>query len=169
MTKPTPPGTPSAERADTPVTPAVAALYDPILVRHARSPYGRGPLAPAVTATGVNRPCGDRVHFHTHEVDGRLVVRFEGEGCALALGSASALCQAVDGQQPDVARAIAESFKAHLDESPSEATNPALQADLGHFLAVRAFPARRGCVRLAPDVLLDALNALTSQSAPESS
>jgi nitrogen fixation NifU-like protein len=154
---------------DTPVSPAVAALYDPVLVRHARTPYGRGPLAPASSASGVNRPCGDRVHFHTQAFDGRVVVRFEGEGCALALASASALCQAVDGQDHQTARSIAESFRTHLDEPPSDGGNPALQADLGHFLAVRAFPARRGCVRLAPDVLLDALDALTSQSAPKSS
>lgn len=168
MTKPNPPGR-SSGGSDTPVTPAVAALYDPVLVRHARTPYGRGPLAPAVSATGVNRPCGDRVLFHTQVVDGRLVVRFEGEGCALALGSASALCQAADGQELNDVRAVAEAFRRSLDAPPSESIEPVIADDLGHFLAVRAFPARRGCVRLAPDVLLDALDALASQSAPESS
>ena len=114
----------------------------------------------------MNRPCGDRVHFHTRQVDGRLVVRFEGEGCALALGSASALCQAIDGHEPHAARSTAEAFRLHLEASTPEGAEPTIPDELAHFLAVRAFPARRGCVRLAPDVLLDALDALASQSAP---
>lgn len=126
------------------------ALYDPVLMKHARKPYGFGGLQGARSACDTNRPCGDRVCFHVHD----MVVRFEGEGCALAIGAASALCEAVDGRQRDEAYAIASALLEVLN-----GTQPvmALVGDLAHFAATRDFPARRGCVSLASLVLCKAL------------
>lgn len=144
----------------------MSALYDPILVRHARTPYGRGVSPDALTADGKNRPCGDRLTFGVTasdpttaaDPDGPLVIRFEGEGCALCLAAASALCEAADGRSHREAHALCLAFRAALDGPASDPTPPGLPGDLAHFLKVRALPPRKGCVILAPDVLLDALS-----------
>lgn len=144
----------------------MAALYDPILVRHARTPYGRGVSPDALTADGKNRPCGDRLTFGVAaadpttaaDPDGPLVIRFEGEGCALCLAAASALCEAADGRPQAEVMALCLTFRAALEGAPDDPAPPALGGDLAHFLKVRALPPRKGCVILAPDVLLDALS-----------
>jgi len=132
----------------------VSPLYHPIVLRHARQPRLRGRIDAAHTShDGHNRSCGDRVTLHLSLQEGRVSVRFEGDGCQLSLGSASAICEAVDGQTLSDARAIVASFTTALTgEVPAE-----LAGDLALFLAVRAFPARLLCVSLAPDTLAAAL------------
>ncbi len=133
----------------------MSSLYDPVLVSHARAPRHRGRLEGAVTAMGVNRPCGDTLHMHLRVDEGRCVIAFEGEGCALALASASALCEVANGLDEDGLAAIIASFHEALTSPQDEAKS--LPGDLSHFLAVRAVPSRIGCVRLAPRVLLDCI------------
>jgi nitrogen fixation NifU-like protein len=130
------------------------ALYDPVLMRHARKPYGLGRLEGAVTRCDTNRPCGDRVCFHVRPGP-TLAVRFEGEGCALSIGAASALCEAVDGSSLVEARRIAQALLAAVADG---AAWESLPGDLAHFAATRDFPARRGCVSLPSLVLLAALD-----------
>ena len=135
----------------------VSPLYHPTLLRHARQPRLRGPLiGPHRTHAGHNRSCGDRVTLHVAVTEGRLSVRFEGEGCQLSLGSASAICEAIDGQTLTAATATVAAFVAALEGR----SDGALAGDLGLFLAVRAFPARLGCVRLAPDTLIAHIETL---------
>jgi nitrogen fixation NifU-like protein len=96
--------------------------------------------------------------MHVRVDAGACVVGFEGEGCALALAAASALCEVTQGLTPEAARAISarliEALEAEIDLAAP------LPGDLPHLLAVRAFPARVGCVRLAPTVLGEALAEL---------
>lgn len=132
----------------------VSPLYHPTLLRHARQPRLRGRLDDVhASHQGHNRSCGDRVTLHLSLEEGHVRVRFEGEGCQLSLGSASAVCEAIDGQTLDDARAIVAAFAAALGgEAHTE-----LAGDLALFLAVRTFPARLLCVKLAPDTLAAAL------------
>lgn len=145
------------------------SLYDPVLMRHARKPYGFGRPDGGhgvASSCDTNRPCGDRVCFHvvaSEHGDGgdggaTLTVRFEGEGCALALGAASALCEVVDQRSRKDVLVLVETYTKAL-------TDPALDAklpgDLAHFAKVRDFPARVACVTLGSAVLSLALDRLT--------
>lgn len=138
------------------------SLYDPVLMRHARKPYGFGrPDGGQVVASScdTNRPCGDRVCFHVVASEGgdgadTLTVRFEGEGCALALGAASALCEVVDQRSRKDALVLVETYTKALSEP---AIDGELPGDLAHFARARAFPARVACVTLGSAVLLSAL------------
>jgi len=147
----------------------VSPLYHPLLLRHARQPRLRGVLSdvPHHSHDGLNRSCGDRVTLHVAIVGDTLRIRFEGEGCQLSLGSASAICEAVDGQSPAAAEAILTSFVAALEGAPAVQASPSLRSpdselpgELALFLAVRAFPARMGCVRLAPDTCYKLVTSL---------
>lgn len=136
----------------------VAGLYHPAIVRHARAPRRFGPLAQATTGCDVNRPCGDRLCVHLGLDD--LAVGFEGEGCALSIAAASALCEAAHGQPRELARAIATAFLRAL---AGEAHVAPLPGDLPLFLVAAEFPARVGCVALASRVLLAALDKLPAR------
>jgi nitrogen fixation NifU-like protein len=148
------------------------SLYDPVLMKHAKKPYGFGRVEPGAggaepaTACDTNRPCGDRVCFHVavDRASSTLLVRFEGEGCALALGAASALCEAVDGRTLDEARRTASDFALALTEP---AQDERAKGDLAHFAKVRAFPARVACVTLGSAVLSNALDRLTPEGGPD--
>ncbi|MBL8788294.1 MAG: iron-sulfur cluster assembly scaffold protein [Deltaproteobacteria bacterium] len=143
----------------------VRPLYDPVLVRHARAPRLRAPPpAGATTFDGLNRTCGDRVHLHL--AGDPLVARFEGEGCALSLGAASALCEAIDSQSPAAALAIVQAYRDALNTPAAAPAPPGLAGDLAYFLAVRAFPARLPCVSLAADTLAAALAAAAPSASP---
>lgn len=140
------------------------SLYDPVLMKHAKKPHGFGRIDPGAggpeptTACDTNRPCGDRICFHVAPASDTLRVRFEGEGCALAVGAASALCEAVDGRSLAEARRVVSDFARALGDSSEDA---AVTGDLAHFARVRAFPARVACVTLGSAVLSSALDRLT--------
>lgn len=140
------------------------SLYDPVLMRHAKKPYGFGRLdagaEAGATACDTNRPCGDRVCFHVGASGAlaTLTVRFEGEGCALALGAASALCEAVDRRSPGEALELVRAFVGALADPARDGD---LTGDLAHFARVRAFPARVACVTLGSAVLSTALERLS--------
>ncbi|HRE88933.1 MAG TPA: iron-sulfur cluster assembly scaffold protein [Myxococcota bacterium] len=153
---------------------AEMSLYDPVLMKHAKTPYGFGRVerddrddgAGPVTACDTNRPCGDRVCFHVVAEPGASTVRvrFEGEGCALAIGAASALCEAVDGRELVEARRIVSGFALALTDP---AHDERVTGDLAHFARARAFPARVACVTLGSAVLSHALDRLTPEGGPD--
>lgn len=133
--------------------PDPAGLYQPVLMRHARRPARRGRLAPpAREAHGVNRPCGDRLLVSVAVDDVVRAIRFEGEGCALCLAAASALCDAIEGLPIAAARAVGEALTAAVRSGEGE-VGADLPGDLAAFLPARAFPARHGCVTLAADLV----------------
>lgn len=134
----------------------MTSLYDPVLMRHARAPARRGRVdAPTHEADGKNRPCGDYVVVTlATSPDGATITaaRFEGEGCALTMASASALCDAIEGQPIAGARAAAEALITSMTSEPGK-----LPGDLSLLAAARAFPGRHGCVILPASLVLTAL------------
>jgi nitrogen fixation NifU-like protein len=83
-------------------------MYTERLLDHYRRPRNKGRLDPSgslsesrqvLAAREYNPLCGDEVTFEALVEDGRLVeVRFDGRGCALCLGAASVLTEAVRGR-----------------------------------------------------------------------
>ena len=83
-------------------------MYTERLLDHYRRPRNKGQLvgAGASTATGqvlaaheYNPLCGDEVTFQVLIEEGRVAdARFDGRGCALCMGAASILTEAVQGR-----------------------------------------------------------------------
>ena len=74
-------------------------LYREVILDHNRSPRNYGRLEPAdASAAGHNPLCGDRLNV-TLRLDGERLadVRFEGQGCAISVASASLMTEAVRG------------------------------------------------------------------------
>src|SRR5580692_9110546 len=75
-------------------------LYRDVILDHNRSPRNFGRLEPAdATAVGRNPLCGDKLDVTLRMEGDRLAdVRFEGQGCAISVASASLMSEAVKGR-----------------------------------------------------------------------
>jgi nitrogen fixation protein NifU and related proteins len=138
-------------------------LYREVILDHNRSPRLFGRLDPAdSSADGHNPLCGDRLHV-TLRLDGDRIsdLRFDGQGCAISVASASLMCEAVNGKE----RAqIAQLFDAvHTVLTTHDAPVPEDLGKLAALSGVRDFPVRVKCATLA----WHTLNAALERSAGE--
>lgn len=88
---------------------ATAGPYQAQILEHYKRPHNRGLLEPATHRARESNPlCGDDITL-TLRLDGsdRIEeVRFDGEGCAICLASASLLTDAVKGKSVAEAEAM---------------------------------------------------------------
>lgn len=142
----------------------LADLYRDVIVDHNRSPRNFGVLAGAAhKAEGFNPLCGDTLTVYL-DLDGERIreARFEGQGCAISVASASLMTEQLKGLSQTEARELFSNIHTMLtaDEAPADI------AGLGKLAAlqgVRAFPSRVKCASLCWHT---AMAALDQQSAP---
>ncbi|MEY4761675.1 MAG: hypothetical protein RLZZ200_1531 [Pseudomonadota bacterium] len=131
-------------------------LYREVILDHNKKPRNFGRLDPHdALANGHNPLCGDRLTI-TLNVDGSRIddVRFEGNGCAISVASASMMTEAIKGKDRSDVDALFTKVHALLtrQDAPSD--------DLGKLAAlsgVREFPARVKCASLCWHTLNAAL------------
>jgi nitrogen fixation NifU-like protein len=143
-----------------------AALYRDLVIEHNRAPRRFGAIAGATHAGRAHNPmCGDDRCFHLRLADGRIAdLGFEGEGCALAIATASMLGDALAGGGPDRLPLLRAAFEHLLASGEGDA----MLGDLGALAGVRAHPARHRCARLAFDAVAHALATGGGNAAQES-
>jgi len=134
-------------------------LYRDVILDHNRTPRNFGTLPPpARTAEGHNPLCGDRLALYVDVDQDRIRdLKFEGQGCAISMASASLMTEAVKGRT----RAEAEQLIDAVHELLTRADR-APGADLGKLAAlsgVQEFPARVKCASLSWHTLKAALDA----------
>lgn len=131
------------------------ALYQALILDHAKRPRREGPLSGAThEATKANPLCGDLVTVRLRVEDGVIRdARFEAKGCMIAKASASILVDTIAG----LAVAEAASLEATLQALASAPAPPSDAGPLEPLRGVRGFPARVGCATLAWSCLKDAL------------
>jgi len=142
-------------------------LYREVILDHNRSPRNYGRVEPAdASAAGHNPLCGDRLNV-TVRLDGDKLadVRFEGQGCAISVASASLMTEAVRG------RTRAE-FARLYEEVHTLLTQPGTVAapELGKLAAlggVSEFPARVKCASLCWHTLNAALHGRSTAVSTE--
>jgi nitrogen fixation NifU-like protein len=137
-------------------------LYQDTILEHQAHPRNHGPLTTATHGARVDNPlCGDRITLRLRLAGERVVeARFVGDGCALAIASASLLTTMVAGQRVDQARALEHELGKLLARSDADYAE-ADRARLGELVALegtRRFPSRIRCATLAWEALLHALD-----------
>ena len=93
------------------------AFYTDKILQHARQPKNFGRVVdPDIQFEELNPLCGDRIRVELRLANGGeiLEVRFSGEMCAIAKGSASILLQSIEGR---TVAAIVEISDAEILES----------------------------------------------------
>jgi len=139
-------------------------LYQQVILERYKKPRHRGTTEPVHRyQKGHNPSCGDTieltVQFNT--VGDRIDdVKFEGEGCAIAMASADLMAEAMRGKSRDEALQMVQRFQSMMqgkDEFPTELRK------LNVMQGVAQFPVRIKCATLTWHTLKAALEAVESQ------
>lgn len=122
-------------------------LYESLVLDHSRKPRNFGKLTcHCKSQKGKNPSCGDQLElFLLIENDIVKEVKFEGEGCALSMSSASLMTQAIKGQPLIEVKKLLYQFVSFINK------NEQLDEDyepLHIFKNVNNFPLRVKCVLL---------------------
>jgi len=131
-------------------------LYREVILDHNKHPRNFGRLDPHdAEARGHNPLCGDRLTITLNcDANGITDLRFEGNGCAISMASASLMTEAVKGKSRADTEALFQRVHALLTDQNASST------DLGKLAAlsgVRGFPARVKCASLCWHTLNAAL------------
>jgi nitrogen fixation NifU-like protein len=134
-------------------------LYREVILDHNRHPRNFGRLDPHdAEAKGHNPLCGDQLTLTLRRNGSAIAdLRFEGNGCAISMASASMMTEAVKGKDRASVDALFQRIHALLTQQGASS------ADLGKLAAlsgVREFPARVKCASLC----WHTLNAALAQS-----
>ena len=138
----------------------MSALYEALVLEHAKHPRNRGRLARATHDGAADNPlCGDAVRVELELGDGGVrAAGFEGHACAIATASASLMTEHVRGKTRAEAQALLEGMETLCTGPTGEAdTAGAHLGDLAVFAGVRWYPARVRCATLAWHALRRAL------------
>ena len=98
----------------------MSEMYTDRLLDHYRKPRNKRRLhSPDLAAEEYNPLCGDRVIIEAKVEGGRIVeAAFDGRGCALCMGAASILTEAIKGRTLDDLDALGkDEFLAELQSS----------------------------------------------------
>lgn len=143
-------------------------LYQQVILERYKKPRHRGKTDPVDRhQRGHNPSCGDTIEL-TVQLDAtgdRIeAVKFEGEGCAIAMASADLMAEAMRGRTLEEALQMVQRFQTMMqgkDEFPSEFRK------LNVMRGVSQFPVRIKCATLTWHTLKAALEASTDSQAKE--
>ena len=128
----------------------VRDLYQQVILEHYKKPRHKGQTSPIHRQQrGHNPSCGDTIELtvQLNEAGDRIEdVKFEGEGCAIAMASADLMADALRGKQVDEALAMVKRFQGMMkgeDEFPKELRK------LNVMQGVAQFPVRIKCANLS--------------------
>jgi nitrogen fixation NifU-like protein len=149
-----------------PVADDLRSLYQDIILDHGKHPRNfRVVDHHTCKAQGNNPMCGDRVTVTARIAGGKIEdVAFEGKGCAISIASASMMTDALRGQTPAVARALADAVRDMCTGKDAVLADTALEPHMGKLAAlsgVRQFPVRVKCATLPWHAMLSCLDSAT--------
>lgn len=145
------------------------ALYQSVLLDHARNPRNHGRLwSKDVKSRAENPMCGDDVTIYASVMQAKEgppileTVQFKGAGCSICMASASILTTRVTGKTLPECSRILSAFDSMMENGVTPESEELL--DEGTSLAVvREFPQRLRCARLAWEAFADALEKLSQK------
>lgn len=131
-------------------------LYQEIIVDHGKQPRNFGELADASChKDGHNPLCGDKLRIYLQEKDGKVAdIKFQGEGCAISVASASLMTEIVKGKDATEINELFDNFHQLVTEGKEI-------NDIGKlavFSGVAEFPVRVKCATLAWHTLKAAMD-----------
>lgn len=138
----------------------VRDLYQQVILEHYKKPRHKGKTTPVHRSQrGHNPSCGDTIELtlQLNETGDRIEdVKFEGEGCAIAMASADLMADALRGKQVGEALSMVQRFQSMMkgqDEFPKELRK------LNVMAGVAQFPVRIKCANLTWHTLKAALES----------
>ena len=141
-------------------------LYQEVVVEHKRTPRNFGHLAaPTHQARGTNPQCGDDLRVELDIQQGQVHdIRFNGQGCAICIASASMMSEAIKGHPVIDAEKLQQHFRAVL--TGQSEPDAAYLGKLISLAGVRRYPSRIKCALLGWHALMHALHDAEPYAAP---
>ena len=135
-------------------------LYQQVILEHYKKPRHKGKTNPVHRyQKGHNPSCGDTIELtlQLNEAGNAIEdVKFEGEGCAIAIASADLMADALRGKQVDEALEMVRHFQSMMK---GQAEFPKEQRKLNVMQGVAQFPVRIKCANLTWHTLKAALES----------
>ena len=126
------------------------SLYQQVILEHSKKPRHRGKTNPVHRYhRGHNPLCGDTIELtlQLNQAGDRISdVKFEGEGCAIALASADLMADAVRGKSVEEALSMVERFR---DMVMGQEQFPQELRKLNVLQGISQFPVRIKCATLS--------------------
>lgn len=140
-------------------------LYQQVILERYKKPRFRGKTDPVDRfQKGHNPSCGDTIELtlRLSEAGDRIeAVKFEGEGCAIAMSSADLMAEALTGRSVDEAQQMVQQFQ---DMMKGGAEFPKELRKLNVMQGVSQFPVRIKCATLTWHTLKAALEQAKQSS-----
>ena len=144
------------------------ALYQQVILEHAKRPHGSGlQEGAAASSHQINPTCGDEVTVEVHlAADGGVdAVRWTGHGCAISQASASLLAQLVTEQKAELGHPLTtdelqtriDAFREAMRSRGTIQPDEEMLGDVAALGGVSRYTARVKCAMLAWVAAEDAL------------
>ena len=142
------------------------SLYQQVILEHSRNPrffVEEHEKSEKEGSECYNPLCGDQIKVYARLADGTIdYLEFFGKGCAIAVASASLMCEALQRKTLHDARRIYEAYHSLLTQDDGDVGD--LQELGAHklqvLLGVKRFPMRVKCATCAWHAWNDAMQAL---------
>ncbi len=138
-------------------------LYQQVILEHYKKPKNRGKTNPVHRSQrGHNPSCGDTIELtlKLNEAGDTIEdVKFEGEGCAIAMASADLMAGAMTGKKVSEALEMVQKFQAMMK---GQAEFPKELRKLNVMQGVAQFPVRIKCATLTWHTLKAALESVNN-------
>lgn len=120
-------------------------LYQQVILERYKKPRNRGKTNPIDRyQKGHNPSCGDTIELTLHLQDDRIQeVKFEGEGCAIAMASVDLMADALRGKTVAEALAMVQQFQSMMKgeaEFPQESRKLNVMQGFLSFLSGSSVP-----------------------------
>jgi nitrogen fixation NifU-like protein len=144
------------------MTPSInqRRLYQQVILEHSKKPRHHGKTNPVHRYhRGHNPMCGDTIELTielNHTGDRISDIKFEGQGCAIAIASADLMADAVRGKSTQEALEMVQQFR---DMMQGKAEFPLDVRKLNVLQGISQFPIRIKCATLCWHTLKAALES----------
>jgi nitrogen fixation NifU-like protein len=145
------------------------ALYQQVILDHARERHGRGLRDGAGESRQYNPLCGDEVTLRVALGPGETVgdVSWDGEGCSISQAATSVLHDLVVGVPVADARSVVADYREMIRSRGAGQPDEAVLGDAVAFAGVGRHANRVKCAMLGWTAFEDALHRAEARSTPE--
>ena len=139
-------------------------LYQQLILDHGKNPRNLGKFENFnKDAKGHNPLCGDKVHVYLKLDENKKIsdIKFEGEGCAISMASASIMTELMKNKEEPEVKELIDDFLKMIKDSPelnSKIISEDEKTKLMSLSGVKKYPMRVKCATLAWHTLTSAVN-----------
>ena len=138
-------------------------LYQQLILDHGKNPRNLGKFVNFnKDAKGHNPLCGDKVHVYLKLDENKKIsdIKFEGEGCAISMASASIMTELMKNKEEPEVKELIDDFLKMIKDSP-ELSSKIISEDektkLMSLSGVKKYPMRVKCATLPWHTLVSAM------------